>query len=151
MRLAERPDLAAENRLGQIAGQCREALEREPGDGEVIAQLKATVTEYKNKAIDLIVSEKELGLAQAQLASSERARKQIEAQLKVADLSTGQMVAHRRLEDLGCALCYAHGNENAIGLSVRALKALAKRSANELDADELHRRGLAVVAELLED
>jgi hypothetical protein len=150
MRLGERTDLAKENRLRQIASQCREALAREAGDGEVIEQLKATVSEYKNKAIDLIVAEKELGLAQAALAASERARRQLEAQASATDLHPDRFAALIRFEDLGAVLADAYGNETAIGLGTRAVVALAKRCARELGDEERLRRGKATLLELME-
>ena len=149
-RLADRTDILAGDRLLQIKDQAGEGLGRESGDDEVIVQLKATIGELRSRGIDIAAAEQEVGLVKAQLTASEKARREIEAQLAGMDLSTDKAALYVRLEDLGAVLVDAYGNEEAIGLGTRAVAALAKRAARELDDDERLRRGKSALLELLE-
>jgi hypothetical protein len=149
-RLAERTDLDEAERLRQIRDQAVEALERPSGDGEVIDQLKALIRDYKSKEIDVVVAEKEVGIAKAQLAASERVRQELKAQITASDLTPGKLVAYTRLEDLGCALIESFGNADSLARASRALTALAKRRGHEVDDEERVRRGRGTLRELEE-
>lgn len=150
-RLAERTDLPADDRLRQIREQCFEALERPEHDGEVIDQLKATISEWKSKAFDVLAYEKEVGLLKAQLLASERSRREAVAQLDAAcRIDAEGVLAFHRVVDLGCVLADAYGNDEAIALGTRALVAAAKRLARELTEDERLGRGKSTLLELLE-
>jgi hypothetical protein len=149
-RLAKRTDLDLGARMQQILEQATEAIERPDSDGEVIEQLRESIGEWKSKAIDAIALEKENGLLRAQLAASERERSALVAASKAADLQPGQAMRYARLEELGCVLASWPEDALTVDRGRRALYALAKRAAHELDPVEMERRAKATLTELIE-
>lgn len=150
-RLAQREDLEPADRLRQIRDATQEALERPAGDGEVIEQLKSMVRELQNHEVDVVVAQKEVGLAQAQLQASERARRELQTRLDIAcSIDAEGVMAYQRFVDLGAVLLDDALTELELKLATRAMRALAKRVARALEGVERKRRGAAMLAEILE-